>query len=228
MPHQVGNKPAARSFGLVGTRPNRAILVNRDLPLESVPGAIPRALEFMLNPDQLKYHMAAEWARIAVPGLSHEVLQYSHSASTEVSFDIEWSSQEAARRFRSQEQGRPQLPTEEARAIRAHSRNEYFRYHEFLGLLTVPIDRGFAPSRVALIWPNFMRMTAAVVDVDFTFQQWSVSGEPMRFVVALELVEARTSFRRRLGRTSVFQDLGDEDSIIGQQTSTNAGGSVLV
>lgn len=202
------------SGSIVGARPNRAILVNRDLPIEGR-DALPRSLEFMLNPEQLHYSLSAEWARIAVPGLSHEVLQYSHSASSEISFDLEWSSQEAARRFLSQESGRhrgfarPRLSDEENRAIRQRSQFEYFRYHDFLAALTVPLDRGFAPSRVALIWPNFLRITAAVTKVEFTIQQWALDGSPMRFVASIDLVEMRTAFRKRLGRSQVFVDAGD-------------------
>ncbi len=197
-----------RDTSFVGNKPVRAFLINNEV--ENDETGLPRAMQFFINPDQLTYKTAAEWARIAVPGLSHEVLQYSHAKSDEVSFDLEWSALEAKRRIAS-----PTADTTESetvRKFRRQSRDLAFLYRDFLRALTIPMERGRAPSRVTLVWPGFLHMTAAVTGVDFSFTQWSQFGEPMAFVAGVDMVELRTSFRRRRGPVRFFDNPDAEEN----------------
>lgn len=198
----------------VGEHPDRVLIINEDAAAPNEGVGLPRAMRAFLNPDQLRYKAGAEWARLQVPGLSHEVLQWSHSASHELSFELEWDVRLAKQRIRNFAAATAKEAAAYTQA-RINAEHDVFRFKEFLVALTVPLERGRAPSRVSLFWPGFLQMTGVVTSVDFTFKQWAPRGPIIGFVAAVEFLELRTVFRQRNGANRFFisneaTDYGDE------------------
>ena len=205
-----------KDMSFVRNSPVRVHLVSIDIPLTSVPENAPRDLEFFLNPESLTLRTAADWSRIAIPGLSHEVLQFSHTKSYEVNFDLQWANNIAAERNfsglgnNSREAQRDPLNRQFSRTLA--SLDNSAAYKDYLLSLTSPIDRGLAPSRVRLIWPEFLNIVGAVTDVSFTFSRFAQSGAPLDFTARLSLVEARLDFRNRAG-TSFISNTEHSDAL---------------
>jgi hypothetical protein len=124
------------------------------------------------------------------------VLQWSHNPSRTVSFQLQWSALEALRRQR-------QTTVETDRYLVEQGR-QAFLYRDFLHALVLPIERGRAPSRVTLIWPQFMMLTGVVTKIGFNFNRFGQNGAPISFDASLELLELRTTFMQRTGNRFPF------------------------
>lgn len=181
---------------------------------------LPRSMELFFNPEQVTVAAGAEWARIAVPGLSHEVLQYSHSASDEMTFTLQWSALEAIRRLRQAQAPGEQMRRATVRRLPVNNIDPFLKireltesmpyiYRDFLKAFTVPVEAGKAPSRCLFIWPNMFSMIAVITDVDFTFTKFSTQGLPMAWSANLTFVELRRVFRQRSGRRKFFTQISD-------------------
>ena len=194
----------ARSFGAVIKRPVRAILINEDAdPNVEWP---PRSTEVFLNPDSLTLDGASEWARIAVPGLSHEVLQWSHTKSRELSFTLQWSAIEALRRA-----GRAAM-TNDMVASDPLLRGYLFS----LKAMLLPVDRGRAPSRVTIMWPKVVLMTGAITSCNVTVTRFGRDGGILAFDADVSMVELRTTFLSRSNMLSEARSAlaASEESLI--------------
>lgn len=211
-----------RSGSFIGQPPRRGVMIAMDVePTKPTGDKIPRAMEFFLNPDQFDIVLEAVWTKIAIPGLSHEVQQYSHTASTPIKFTLEWSFLEAIRRMRAnrslpQEQnplaGNSHDPFARGREL---SQSRAFLYRDFLHSFTVPMEHGRAPSRCLLLWPNFLAIICVINKINFKFTRWSNRGMPMAWAADIEATEHRTVFKQRQGRSNYFtqvdQDISDSD-----------------
>jgi len=185
------------SFASSVRAPERAVLINEDFSEDSDIATLPRSLEFFWNPETLRLAAGAQWARIQVPGLSHEVLQWSHNKSREIEFTLQWSAMEAAKRYNADP---PTTPTMYPRA-RTESQRSVYLYRDFLHALIAPLQRGRAPSRISLIWVNVLQITGVVTDIDFDMTSFTTGGEIRALTANVSMLELRTTF---LGRKGVF------------------------
>lgn len=176
--------------------PTRACLIAEDAPAPKTKDDLPRGMEFQINPNQVKVNGQANWPRIAVPGLSHEVLQYSHTNSRELSFQLQWSALESVRRNRL-----TKLRDDPNRPGTTRIVNQY---RHFLASFLQPLERGFAPSRARLVWPDFMHILGVITKINFNFTKFASSGSPMAFNANIDIVEIRTTFLQRVERTDFF------------------------
>lgn len=183
----------------------RGILVCDDV--EDDEYSLPRSMEFFMNPDKINFDLQAEWARIAVPGLSHEVLQYSHTKSNELSFELEWDSIEAQRRMKGEQLVREIEGAQDdwSRKIRESSIHRGMYYKEFLYSLLQPVTRGRAPSRVTLIWPGVLHTRGVITNIKFVFTKFGQSGGVMSFRASVEMLELRRVFISRERITEYFE-----------------------
>lgn len=183
----------------------RGILVCEDVEEDEY--SLPSSMEFFMNPDRIDFDMEAEWARIAVPGLSHEVLQYSHTRSNEISFELQWDKIEAGRRMKGEHlvravEGAPDAWT---RKIRKSSIDYGMYYKEFLYSLLQPVERGRSPSRVTLIWPGVLHTRGVITSINFTFTKFGQPGGVMSFGARINMIELRRVFVSRQGIIEYFE-----------------------
>ena len=213
-PHQLEGRR-----DVYGKPPIRGVMIAIDAP-DDRSADLPRSMEMFFNPDQVGLAAGAEWARIAVPGLSHEVLQYSHSMSDEMTFTLQWSALEAIRRLRNAQAPGEQMRRASVRRLPVNNIDPFlkirelteslpFVYRDFLKSFTVPVEAGRAPSRCMFIWPNMVSMIAVITDVDFSFTKISTQGLPMAWSCNLSFVELRRVFRQRSGRKRFFTQISD-------------------
>jgi hypothetical protein len=187
--------------------PVRGVFVAEDVQEREDTFDLPRSMEFFWNPVELRVRGAASWARIAVPGLSHEVLQWSHNPSREINFTLEWDAVEAANRVgggKTVPARDPEARLTLSRSLRANTDAAAFVYRDFLYGLLVPVSAGRAPTRTTFVWPGTLQMLGVVTEMEVTFTMFGLLGEPTAFSAEVTMVELRTTFMSRAGATGFF------------------------
>lgn len=167
---------------------------------------LPRSIEVLCNPTQLTYSTKAEWAAIDVPGLSHNVLQYSHTASSDFSLELWWSAIEVGNRLRQARRAivGDVLPPDDI----------MFKHRDFLQAFMYPIDRGQAPSRMQINWPGTLNIVAIVKEVKFTFSEFAHNGSPTLWTAMLDCTEIRRSFKSTSTKAKFFDDVDLETDAV--------------
>lgn len=146
-------------------RPPRCVLVN------VLTG---EAMECLFNPTQLVEKLQVNWNRLAVPGLSHQVLQFQGTsnrqlAGVEFYLDAFFATQQA--------------DTSNIMAFRA-----------FLRALTVPPAGtegvlATAPPRVLVLWPGVLTVECVVASVEFQYRQLAVDGRVLVYSATVTFEE---------------------------------------
>ena len=153
-------------------RPPRCSLVNI---------ATGESIECLFNPTQLAEKVQVNWNRLAVPGLSHQVLQYQGTGNRELS-SVEFY---LDRFFAAEQPGDVDI----------------LEFRAFIRALTVPPvgTEGVAdtaPPRTLFIWPEVLTVEAVVADVEFQYRQLSVDGEVLVYTATVtfeEILDARVT-----------------------------------
>jgi len=153
------------TLDLARIRPPRCTLVNLTSGEELV---------CLANPTELTETIAVNWNRVAVPGLSHQVLQFGSTnnrqlTGVELYFD----------RFLLAEE--PQAP-------------DLLTFRNFLLALTVPLAAAggappAAPPRMLFVWPQLLTMECVVASVELRYQRFALDGSVLAYTAALELEE---------------------------------------
>ncbi len=133
-------------------RPPRCVLVNVTTG---------ESMECLFNPTQLSEKLQVNWSRLAVPGLSHQVLQFQSTGNRQLS-GVEFY---LDRYFAAEQPGDMDI----------------LDFRSFLRSLTVPPEgtedvAGTAPPRVLVVWPGVLTVEAVVMDVEFQYRQFAVDG----------------------------------------------------
>lgn len=200
--------------------PTRGTMIAIDVD-PAQPSRLPRAMEFFFNPREVGITPNAVWAKLPIPGLSHEVLQYSHSESVPVTMTLQWSALETIRRRRAGtkelDAGRNpnQRPVDNPFSDMEHNQYEGFMYRDFLYAFSVPMSPGRAPSRCMIVWPNFLSIIGVISPIAFKFTKFAKSGWPMAFSASITLTEHRIVFRQREGRSRFFTQV--DQKLSGQE-----------
>lgn len=167
------------SLAQASARPPRCTLVNESSG---------ESMECLFNPEQLSEKVGVNWNRLAVPGLSHQVLQYQ-STGNRVLSGVEFY---LDRLFAAAQPNAPDV----------------MEFRNFLLALTVPPEgarhvANNAPPRVLIIWPSFLTVEAVLTDVEFRFIRFAVDGSPLVYTAACsfeEILDVRvTSEELRVG-----------------------------
>lgn len=139
------------------------------------------AMECLFNPAQLVERVDVRWAHLAVPGLSHEVLQFQNTGNRqlpEVDFYLDAF-------FAAEQPGHVDI----------------LNFRAFLRALTVP-PRGTegvpatSPPRVLFIWPDVLTMECVVASVAFQYRQLAVNGGVLVYAATVtfeEVLDARVT-----------------------------------
>lgn len=140
------------SFAQIVARPPRCVLVN-------VTTGEP--MECLFNPAQLTEKVQVNYTRLAVPGMSHQTLQFQSTGNRQIG-GVEFYLD----RFFAEEQ-----PTDP----------DIMDFRAFVFSLTVPpggtegvVDT--APPRVLVLWPDVLVVEAVVTEVELAYQQLAVDG----------------------------------------------------
>jgi hypothetical protein len=144
------------------TRPPRCSLVN------VVTG---EAVECLFNPTQLVEKVQVNWNRLAVPGLSHQVLQYQSTGNRELS-GVEFY---LDRVFAAEQPGDVDI----------------MEFRAFLRALTVPPEgvAATAPPRTLFIWPGVLTVEAVLTGVEFQYRQFGADGRALVYAANVSFEE---------------------------------------
>lgn len=150
---------------LAMVRPPRCVLVNVTSG---------ESMECLFNPTQLTEKVQVNWSRLAVPGLSHQVLQFQSTANRSlagVEFYLD-------RFFATEQPGEPDI----------------MEFRSFIRSLTVPpsgtegvVDT--APPRTLFIWPEVITVETVVTDVEFQYRQVAVDGRVLVYAATVTFEE---------------------------------------
>lgn len=163
---------------LAMVRPPRCVLVN---------ATSGESLECLFNPTQLTEKVQVNWSRLAVPGLSHQVLQFQSTSNRQlagVEFYVD-------RFFATEQPGEPDV----------------LDFRAFIRSLTVPpagtegvVDT--APPRTLFIWPEVVTVETVVTDVEFQYRQLGVDGRVLVYAATVtfeEILDVRVTSEERRG-----------------------------
>lgn len=154
------------------TRPPRCSVVN------VVTG---ESIESLFNPTQLVEKVQVNWNRLAVPGLSHQVLQYQSTGNRELS-GVEFY---LDRLFAAEQPGNVDI----------------MEFRAFLRALTVPPEAtegvaATAPPRTLFIWPGVLTVEAVLTGVEFQYRQFGVDGRALVYAANVgfeEILDVRVT-----------------------------------
>ncbi|HLT36224.1 MAG TPA: peptidoglycan-binding protein, partial [Enhygromyxa sp.] len=161
---------------LAMVRPPRCVLVNVTSG---------ESMECLFNPTQLTEKVQVNWSRLAVPGLSHQVLQFQSTSNRQlagVEFYVD-------RFFATEQPGEPDV----------------LDFRAFIRSLTVPpagtegvVDT--APPRTLFIWPEVVTIETVVTDVEFQYRQLGVDGRVLVYAATVtfeEILDVRVTSEER-------------------------------
>jgi len=150
---------------LAMVRPPRCVLVNVTSG---------ESMECLFNPTQLTEKVQVNWSRLAVPGLSHQVLQFQSTANRSlavVEFYLD-------RFFATEQPGEPDI----------------IEFRSIIRALTVPpsgtegvVDT--APPRTLFIWPEVITVETVVTDVEFQYRQVAIDGRVLVYAATVTFEE---------------------------------------
>jgi len=114
------------------------------------------------------------WNRLAVPGLSHQVLQYQSTGNRELS-GVEFY---LDRIFAAEQPGDVDI----------------MEFRAFLRALTVPPEAtegvaATAPPRTLFIWPGVLTVEAVLTGVEFQYRQFGVDGRALVYAANVSFEE---------------------------------------
>lgn len=122
-------------------------------------------------PTELKESYGAEYGKLAVPGLSHKILQFGSSENAELDIELEFNGLL-----------NPSTPVAEQR--------------KFLMSMLVPsrkaqgVSTG-APAKTLFFWPELFSLVCRLTKLDMTHTYFLPTGGPAIFKAKLRLEEAR-------------------------------------
>ena len=146
-------------------RPPRCLLVNLHSGEE---------LACLFNPSELSERVQVNWNRVAVPGLSHQVLQYQGTANRQLP-NVEFYLDRI-------------LAAEEPGA------SDILAFRDFLRALTVPPADARsvltnAPPRLLFLWPDVLTIECVVASVDFHYRRIGADGQVLVYAATCAFEE---------------------------------------
>ncbi len=132
------------------------------------------SIECLFNPTQLNEKVQVNWSRLAVPGLSHQVLQFQSTANRQLS-GLEFY---LDRFFAAEQPGDVNI----------------LEFRAFLRALTVPPKgtegvAATAPPRLLFIWPGVVTVECVVASVEFQYKQLAVDGTVLVYTASVSFEE---------------------------------------
>jgi hypothetical protein len=135
------------------------------------------AMSFLLNPTELREQVQVNYSRLQVPGLSHEILQFSSTGNVTLPVEL-------------------YLNKYFARAVSAEDDPDILAFKRFLQALTVPAGGASdvasgGPPRALLVWPGLVSLTCVVTSLEFRYEQFGARGEVLVYRAQVNFEEIR-------------------------------------
>jgi hypothetical protein len=133
----------------------------------------------VLNPTELREQVQVNYSRLQVPGLSHQVLQFSSTGNVSLPVEL-------------------YLDKFFARGVSAEDDPDILDFKRFLQALTVPAGGASdvasgGPPRALLVWPGLVSLTCVVTSLEFRYEQFGVRGEVLVYRAQVTFEEIRDS-----------------------------------
>lgn len=126
------------------------------------------------NPTELREKLAANWAKVTIPGMSHRRRQYIDTDNNSFSFTLHYDSTD-------------RTPDEHNLFLVQRS---FLLAHCYARRGATTITDG-APPRVIFVWPGLARMVSIIEDLDFVYLKFNRLLEPTLWEVTIQLSEIR-------------------------------------
>lgn len=132
-------------------------------------------VEMQYNPTEIEETFGAVYARQIVPGMSHEILQFTHSKAPAIKFDLAFDALANSKDY---------------------DADDALNARRFLQSLTVPRRgatsvRAGAPSRALFIWPELYTLTTVLTTCTIKFTRFAKTAKPTAFSAACQIEEIR-------------------------------------
>lgn len=137
------------------------------------------SLEVQFNPEQLTEQLGANYAKLTVPGLSHQRKHFVYTEEPAYTFDL-WN-----HALDSGQNGLKSL-----QSIREDRRFLMSLVHPWR---TDDMTRGGAP-RVLFIWPHLISLPCKVTKLSFKYTMFNTSGAPTAWTCGVSIEVDRDSF----------------------------------
>ena len=151
------------SFAEAFQRPPRLTLANV---------ATGDSIEAQFNPTGLEEALEVGWARLKVPGLSHERLHFVGTEDLKLNLELTFDAMDPS-----------------------SSLDEVLKARRFLMSLCYPVAGQDVPStsppRVLLIWPSIVSLTCVIDSLFFKYGRFNLQGTPVQFTAKVALEEIR-------------------------------------
>ena len=156
---------------------------------------LPKYIEALFNPSVIEEHIGVKYGGQVVPGMSHTVLQYSHTENHEIDMDLRFLVDSDLRygfnAFDDVGIGTNTPGT-------SKTLDTVLEARRFLMAMCYPRSNehtvaGGAPSRVLVLWPGLLALVCVIKDVKFKHQQFNVHGQPVDMIADVKFVEIRDS-----------------------------------
>lgn len=131
-------------------------------------------IEAQFNPEQVKEHLAANYARLAVTGLSHKPLQYQNTENHTFSLTLAFM-----------------VYDREGNKLASNDECRRFLLSHFYAPRRAANIIGGQPPSILFAWPNFIGMLVKITDVDITHTKFGVDGTPYHFAADCKFEEKR-------------------------------------
>ncbi len=168
----------------------------------------------LLNPNKLKETISADWSKLPVVGLDHEVVQYSRTKSINIPMSFYFSIFEQARQGNINNDD-PERALKNAVASGnipiSKLTSQSIDFVNFLRSLMFPTRTDLRPPIVKVIWPNVLSFLAVVENVSFDYMKFDRSLAPITYQADVNFLEVRLTRRysedvRRNGLTGDGND----------------------
>ena len=149
-----------------------ALMEERALMCITDISAGPPSLFVQFNPTEFSESLSVNYSKHIVPGLSHEVMQYVNTANDAFELELFFTAD-----------------TQDQIARNLIARRQIQSYHYPRRSGGGIVNAG--PPRLLFVWPQFISLTCVITSANFTYQQFTPGGQPIRFTAAITLEEIR-------------------------------------
>lgn len=133
-----------------------------------------QTLQPQFNPTEFEEKLGATWAKLAVPGLSHQVKQFSNTI--DVTYDFELF-------YRVSDGG----PDELKRVLQAR----LFLYAACHPRASATTINGAGPPRLLFVWPELISLSCVITALSFKYTMFNRNGNPIAYTAKVTLEEIR-------------------------------------
>jgi hypothetical protein len=151
------------------------VVFRRKLPWERRWGYMYYAIA---NPENFSESFTSNYVKHAVVGLSHEVSQWTATASRTIDMEL-WCSLLVLQRVLETNKVKPSVLLD---------------YRNFFESLMMPTRAGLPPPLVAMSWPGAdLYFIGVCEELSVEYQRFTIDGAPMEFSLSLSLLEVPTA-----------------------------------